>query len=89
MVAEPVELHAQPDQVIQGARVHVPGHDRGHRRIARHRGGGVAVQPRARIKFGLLDNFLGCSPSQPGAGAPCTSRRRKDAKLFAERDISC
>jgi hypothetical protein len=32
--AAPVQLHAQTDQVLQRAGVHVAGYDRGHRRIA-------------------------------------------------------
>ena len=47
VVTEPVQFHAQPDQVLQGSRVDLAGDERGHRRIARHRGGGVAVQPPA------------------------------------------
>jgi len=45
-VAGPVELAelgAQPDQVLQRGDVDVPGHDRGHRRVARDAFGGVAV----------------------------------------------
>ena len=48
-VTEPVQLDAQPDQVLQGVRVHLPGHDRGHRRITGHRRRGVAVQPRPAV----------------------------------------
>jgi hypothetical protein len=49
VVAEPVQLDAQPDQIIQGGGVHLAGHVRGHGRVAGHRGGGVAVQPRAAV----------------------------------------
>ena len=51
--AEPVQFDAQPDQVLQRVHVHVPGHDRGHRRVARDRLGGVPVQPRAALAAGL------------------------------------
>ena len=39
-VAEPVELDAEPDQVIERGRVHVPGHDRRDGRVAGDRLGG-------------------------------------------------
>ena len=48
-MAELVELDAQPDQVLKSIRVHLAGHDRGHRRVARHGLGGVAVQPRTAV----------------------------------------
>ena len=34
-MAELVELDAQPDQVLESIRVHLAGHDRGHRRAVR------------------------------------------------------
>ena len=45
VVAEPVELDAQPDQVLQRAGVDVAGDERDHRRVTRDGLGGVAVQP--------------------------------------------
>ena len=41
--AVPVQFHAQPDQILQRVHVDVPGDDRGHRRVAGDRLGGVAV----------------------------------------------
>ena len=49
VVAEPVELDAEPDQVLQGGGVDLAGHERGHRGVAGHGPGGVAVQPRAAV----------------------------------------
>ena len=51
--AVPVQFHAQPDQVLQRGHVHVPGDQRGHRRVARDRLGGVAVEPGAALAAGL------------------------------------
>ena len=51
--AEPVQFHAQPDQVFQRVDVDIPGHDRGHRRVARDALGGVPVQPDAAVAAGL------------------------------------
>ena len=48
-VAEPVELDAQPDQVIQGARVHVAGDHGGDRSVAGDCTGGIAIQPRRAV----------------------------------------
>jgi hypothetical protein len=49
VVADPVQLDAQPDHVIQGGRVDVAGDDGSHGGVARHRGGGVPVQPRPAV----------------------------------------
>ena len=46
VAAEPVELDAEADQVLQRGRVHLTGHERGHRRVTGHRPGRVPVQPR-------------------------------------------
>src|SRR4029077_4642940 len=45
--AVPLQLDAQPDQLVQGVYVDLAGHDRGHGRVAGDRVGGVAVQPGA------------------------------------------
>jgi len=52
--AMPVQLHAQPHQVLKYRGVYVAGHDRRHRRVAGEGLGGVAVQPGAPVAAAAL-----------------------------------
>ena len=76
VVAEPVQLDAQPDQIVQGGRVHLAGHDRGHRRVAGDRGGGVAVQPRAAVATAGRGRGPVPGPLRPDPAGPLLQQRR-------------
>ena len=69
-VAEPVQFHAQPHQVLQRVHVDVAGHDRGHRRVTRDRRGGVAVQPRPVGRAGLGRGRAAGGPPRPDPLGP-------------------
>ncbi len=77
VVAEPVELDAQPDQILQGAGVHVAGHERDHRGVARDGLGGVAVQP-GPAATPAAGGGAGAVPGplRPDPGRPLLQQRR-------------
>ena len=88
-VAEPVQLHAQPDQVLQRGRVHLAGHDRGHRRVAGHRGGGVAVQPRPAVPAARRRGGPVPGPLRADPGGPLLQQRRAavQRQQVRQRDV--
>ena len=69
-LAELVELDAEPDQILQRVHVDVAGDDRGHRRVAGDRRGGVPVQPRAVGRAGLGGVRAARGPPRPDLPGP-------------------
>src|SRR6185437_3826488 len=70
VMQELVELGAEPDQVTEGGRVHVPDHDRGDGGAAGDPAGGFAVQPQSLVAAGLggggaVPGPLGRQPRRP------------------------
>ena len=73
--AELVQLHAEPNQVLQRVDVDVAGHDRRHRRVARDRRGGVPVQPRPVGRAGLGGVRAAGGPPRPDPLRPFLLQR--------------
>jgi len=88
-VAVAVQFHAQPDQVIQDARVQVAGHDRGDRRVAGDPLGGLPVQPRALQPGPLAGGGAVRGPPGPQFGGPLLLQGRAavEAEQVGQGDV--
>jgi hypothetical protein len=87
--AVPVQFHAQPDQVLQRVDVHVPGHDRGHRGVARDGLGVRPVQPGAALAAGLGRERPPRGPPSPDLRGPLLLQGRVAVKQqqVGQRDV--
>ena len=87
--AEPAELGAQPDQVLQRGGVHLPGHDRGHRRVARDARGSVPVQPRPAIAPAFRCGGTARGPGRADLRGPLLLQRRAaiQPEQVRQRDV--
>ena len=74
--AEPVQLHAEPDQIVQGVDVDVAGDDGRHGGVAGDGRGGVAVEPGAVAGAGLGRGRAAGRPPGPDLRGPFFLQRR-------------
>ena len=87
VAAEPVQVHAQPDQVLQRVDVDVAGDDGRHRGVAGDRRGGVPVQPRPVAGAGLGQGLRAAGgppgPDLPGSNGPYSAMISKTGAVPA------
>jgi len=84
-MAELVELDAQPDQVLESIRVHLAGHDRGHRRAVRP----GPQQRRPQRCFRHRGHRLGLGPRRASGAILGPSGRRLARRSKAAAGHSC
>ena len=89
VVAEPVQLDAQPDQILQRAGVDLAGDERDHRRITGDGLGGVAVQPGAAAPAAGGGAGAVPGPLRPDPAGPLLQQRRAARRASSGRPGRC